>query len=181
MKTTTDFSYEPHEFAERDAIHVAVYPCIASVPLKRGERVTLVDGVAKPAEGDYGRGIGVANPFVSDDIIEAGDRFWLFLYPESVTSIRHHWTHPDIEIKDQHNESEKWLRWFASDIGLEYEDMMTIVRRWCGGGRGWVEMGDEQARSEYKKLREPFWEHVGMVTGLLRPDSQWGEPFDCSC
>lgn len=76
--------------AGRDAIHVAVAPVVAGVFLEPGQHVGLfADGTAKPTKPH----IGIVDPFLTQPV-EKGERFWLFLYPNTVTSLRHVWTHP---------------------------------------------------------------------------------------
>lgn len=77
------------EGMQRDAVHIAVVPVVADSVLKPGERVAIVDGMATPSWD----GIGVVDPFLRD-FVKNGERFWLFLNPGSITSLRHEWTHP---------------------------------------------------------------------------------------
>jgi hypothetical protein len=69
--------------ASRDAIHVAVVPCVAGQPLGRGWAVRLNqrgEAIAA-AEEDY---VGVVDPYRwgSDYSVRTGERFWLLLKPE---------------------------------------------------------------------------------------------------
>jgi hypothetical protein len=75
--------------ARRDAIHVAVAPVEAAEDLLPGQHVGLVSGLASSASAP----IGVVDPFLKAPVLK-GQRFWLFLYPNTVTSLRHVWTHP---------------------------------------------------------------------------------------
>ncbi len=77
----------------RDAIHVAVAPVTASVPLIPGQHVGLVDPASRELVGPCESNIGIVDPFLTVDV-EPGQRFWLFLYPDTVTHMRHVWTHP---------------------------------------------------------------------------------------
>ncbi len=78
----------------RDAIHIAVAPVEAAEQLRPGQHIGVrVDGRAST------RGtapIGIVDPFLKADVLE-GQRFWLFLYPYTITSLRHDWTHPAFE------------------------------------------------------------------------------------
>src|SRR5262245_29880092 len=76
--------------ARRDAVHVAVAPVLAAQVLRPGEHVGFVDG---SRVGSALNPIGVVDPFLTG-AVQPGERFWLFLYPNAVTSLRHVWTHP---------------------------------------------------------------------------------------
>lgn len=79
--------------ARRDAIHVAVAPVEAAEDLLPGQHVGLVVGKASAGVEP----IGVVDPFLTATILK-GQRFWLFLYPNTVTSLRHVWTHPAFAV-----------------------------------------------------------------------------------
>lgn len=79
----------------RDAVHVAVAPVTAAEPLRPGQRVgfTPADQTEVVGAVEPGRAVGLVDPYLTDDV-RPGQRFWLFLYPNTVTSLRHVWTHP---------------------------------------------------------------------------------------
>lgn len=61
----------------RDAIHIAVLPMLALKTMQPGEHTKH----------------GVVDPFLKEPV-QAGERYWLFLNPGSITSLRHVWQHP---------------------------------------------------------------------------------------
>ena len=74
----------------RDAVHVAVVPVEAGVALEPGQHVGLSsDGTATPTRPH----IGIVDPLLTARV-QPGQRFWLWLYPGTITSLVHHWTHP---------------------------------------------------------------------------------------
>jgi hypothetical protein len=75
--------------AGRDAIHVAIAPTTAPCELKPGQHV---DQQGNP-EGPDIEPVGIVDPYLREPV-RTGQRFWLFLYPNTVTSLRHEWTHP---------------------------------------------------------------------------------------
>lgn len=75
--------------AGRDAVHVAVAPVTAPCELQPGQHV---DPRGNP-EGSGVAPVGIVDPFLREPV-RPGQRFWLFLYPNTVTSLRHEWTHP---------------------------------------------------------------------------------------
>lgn len=101
--------------AERDCIHVAMFPAIAGNDrMHRGEEVKLVYGTENevvPADSVYGiETIGIIDPFFGiaaitgndqnyydNQTIKKGDRVWVFLFPGTATGMRHHFAHPQLD------------------------------------------------------------------------------------
>jgi hypothetical protein len=77
----------------RDAIHIAVAPVMAVERLAPGQHVGLVQEGNSEMVGPCNHNIGVVDPFLAEEV-EPGQRFWLFLYPGTITGLRHVWTHP---------------------------------------------------------------------------------------
>jgi hypothetical protein len=77
----------------RDAIHIAVAPVTASARLTPGQHVGLVREGNVDLVGVCDQPIGVVDPFLTAEV-EPGQRFWLFLYPGSISGLRHVWSHP---------------------------------------------------------------------------------------
>lgn len=88
------------EDARRDAVHIAVVPLVVSEPLDPGDHFWLnVDGNAAKSTGRRERQtIGVVDPYF-DGVVLKGDRFWGFLYPNTITNLRHVWEHPAFKAK----------------------------------------------------------------------------------
>jgi hypothetical protein len=77
----------------RDAIHIAVAPVTAANRLTPGQHVGLVEEGNLELAGPCEQNMGVVDPFLVN-MVEPGQRFWLFLYPGTITGLRHVWTHP---------------------------------------------------------------------------------------
>lgn len=90
------------EKQHRDAIHLAVEPCIAGETIPVGADIVLdqVDGetlaycTINGQRLGRGQGLGIADPFIKADFIEVGEPFWFIMYPRQVHSLRHVWEHP---------------------------------------------------------------------------------------
>lgn len=81
----------------RDAVHVAIVPVTAAQELRPGNHVVLRESDGRACFADEGKGVGIADPFLLVKRILPGERFYLCLYPNTVTSLRHQWTHPAFE------------------------------------------------------------------------------------
>ena len=81
--------------AKRDAIHIAIAPVVAAEELTPGQDIgPLADGRFGPCD----KPIGIVDPFLRESVGE-GERCFLFLYPNTITSLRHVWTHPAFVYK----------------------------------------------------------------------------------
>lgn len=79
----------------RDAIHFALAPVMARHDLMPGDDVGLFpDGSC----GYSGEHIGIVDPFLQNEVLQ-GELFWLFLYPGTITNLRHVWEHPAFKTK----------------------------------------------------------------------------------
>jgi hypothetical protein len=167
----------------RDAIHLAVVPITAVEKVFPGQHLAA-DGTPR------GELVGIVDPFLPGPV-QVGQRFWLTLYPRTITSLRHAWTHPAFpdtaaaapaSVSDK-AASEAWLRAFISSSDCpSYEIVMAEASKVADGdNRAW---SDEYLHfNEYDAHGEipgEFWDHVEVVLGrkiqATRPAY-----FSCSC
>ncbi len=78
--------------AYRDAIHVAVAPVKAGQDLKAGDSVRIDKKDQTAIVCNARDRVGVVDPFLMTTVSK-GERFWLFMTPNTVTNLRHAWTH----------------------------------------------------------------------------------------
>jgi hypothetical protein len=91
IQSTPMLGESPKEDDRRDAIHIAIVPVVAACNLNRGDHVGLFSNGT--ASWDVKEKIGIVDPFLKE-YVKKGETFWLCLYPYSITSLRHVWTHP---------------------------------------------------------------------------------------
>lgn len=171
---------------ERDAVHVAVVPVLANEELKPGQHIGFDEGgyrvTATPPE-PY-KLIGIVDPFLPSNV-KKGDRFWMVLYPNTITGLKHVWSHPAISQDGQGvgSESEKWLRDFAALVDADYHEMMYVASTHCDTKDRWG--GDylcEGGKWEGQSTPAEFWDHYERVTGKKLPEDRTGTGiFTCSC
>lgn len=144
----------------RDAIHIAVAPVVAGEELEPGTHVAF-DGDGEMVSY-LTRTIGIVDPFLRNPV-EKGQKFRLFLYPGTVTNLRHEWDHPGFKHEPSAGSvSMGWLQHFAELHQMTYNDLMAAVKEY-------VETGCEDATVEddFKEWETPneFWVHYQAVTG----------------
>ena len=117
----------------RDAVHIAVAPVTAGERLHPGETIGFNDPITSIVLGVPDcDSIGIVDPFLKN-AVEKGQQFWMYLYPGSITSLRHEWTHdafpsPDAPIRGDKAESEKWIRDFIARSDCpSYEVLMAAA------------------------------------------------------
>lgn len=166
----------------RDATHVAIYPVIAAHKLVAGRNIGFdKDGKASIRVSKF---IGIVDPFLLESV-NAGEQFWMFLYPNTITSLNHVWSHPSFDNAEQskplseEEESRLWIAEYAENHcdGLSYEDLMFAAEQYekfgdylCQGGR-----------FEGMGVSDEFWDHYEKVTGKEIKRSNRGSIFTCSC
>lgn len=110
---------------DRDAIHLAIIPAIAGECMTPGKKVMLKDGVARLSDTDA---IGIVDPFLPEALV-SGDRFWLCLFPNTVTGMRHHWSHPAFPDESiDRDAAEEWLREYARCMNTYDSDTEAFER-----------------------------------------------------
>lgn len=177
---------------QRDAVHMAVVPVVA------GES-NLVPGmhVSLDSSGQAVRHVGpdcpkwdpvgVIDPFLKVQHIQKGERIWLFLYPGSITSLRHEWAHPAFPtsglptlppepeevLETEKDRAIKFLQDIAQRCGVSYDRLISAVER-----DDYINMGENEG---YKQILEgetyqQFDKACEIVLGKTG-----SYPFSCSC
>jgi hypothetical protein len=169
--------------AKRDAIHLAVIPVIAGEEMDAGQHVTVRDGAAWATS--VGEGVGIVDPFLTTELMP-GERFWLVLYPRTIQSLRHVWSHPEFPDEptagasgpDRRAESEKWLRSFIDTADCpSYEMVMATI---ADGYETWdPDHLHFDGRDAHGEIPPEFWDHVEIVLGRSVRDRP--KYFSCSC
>ena len=169
------------EDEQRDAIHFAIAPVIAAERLSPGQHVAVVAGEAV-SNGDH---LGIVDPFLSGPVFK-GDRFWLLLYPNTITSLRHEWVHPAFELarisKDDHKaKSEAWIAAHANLLGLSADALMGDARSILSdcGDDYIIQHGSERWRDNFNPTE--FWHHYEVVTGTIVPEDKKRSFYCCTC
>jgi hypothetical protein len=128
--------------------------------------------------------------------VKHGERFWLYLYPRSITSLRHNWTHPAFPDAvagstyvnpSRKLESEQWLRNFCERHDfLNYDDFMRTVTEgsWHDDeGYNGMSIHDDYftvfGSDASGEIPPELWLHVENVLGR-RIDNK-PSFFSCSC
>ena len=100
-----NLGYEPELNARRDAVHIAVAPVVAGEGLDPGWHVYLKDGLAYGHSAREPGDIGIVDPFLPSGPDE-GQRFWIVLYPGTITGLRHLWRHEAFDSKPHQTKRE---------------------------------------------------------------------------
>lgn len=182
----------PDDVGGRDAVHVAVIAVTASEDLTPGQDIGLTGDIALNGTlsrngdqlvGVVPRPIGIVDPFLTG-LIHKGDRFWMYLYPRTITGLAHHWTHPAFDGDSTSYApprlrlaSEKWIDDWASQYGLRASIMIEKAREYKEHG-DYFSMG---GTFEGESVPDEFWDHYERVTGEMVEDADRGSFFSCSC
>ncbi len=165
--------------AYRDAIHIAVICVVAGEDLLVGQDVSVEKSIAFGRSGSGGD-IGVVDPFLELNL-DKGDQFWLFLYPNTVTSMQHHWEHPSFNPQaippsgnygDPEGVSKRFLEALCATYGVRWSDFEYAYVE----GEG-IHMGENDSANDMKDDPDFLW-HFQNVFG--KPPHEDGY-FSCAC
>jgi hypothetical protein len=135
----------------RDAIHIAVAQVEAAHHLAPGQHIGFVDAGQRKV-GMVSNPLGIVDPFLRNAVVP-GELFWMFLLPNTITGLRHQWTHQAFEDQP----ASYWLR---------YEDHK-------------VQQGSERWRDNFNPLE--FWHHYEIVTGKPVAEDFKQSFYCCTC
>jgi hypothetical protein len=171
--------------AGRDAVHSHILPVEAGENLKRAEWVKVVKGIATKSPS-YS-----ADGYIDPNLeygANKGDRVWVILKPNTVTGMRHAWSHPKFEDEPDGRperempDSEKWMRDFAEEAGLSYQACLDAAEEWLNYEEYYIQYGTESARYAMSTYgAENFWKHYEEITGKKVPGEKKEAFFSCSC
>ncbi len=169
--------------AERDAIHVALAPVVAACELDPSERVFVRNGNAYRPTPEF-PAIGIVDPFLTARV-RLGETFYIMLFQNSVTGMRHEWKHPAFSQSDVGaSDSKRKLEQIAAELDVTYSALMQDAERWldASGYDGYtIQYGSENWRSVMWDRKDEFWKHYQIVTGKPVPAEKQENFYSCSC
>jgi hypothetical protein len=165
--------------AQRDAIHIAIASVTSDEALYPGDHIALVEGTIDKVQSLRGAenevAIGIVDPFLSGRV-NPGQHFWLLLYPQTITSLRHEWTHPAFAaVVDRVAASRQWLRDKAGRMGVAYEDLIEVTTRQEYRGSFGTDLWSDTS------IEPELWTHLEIVTGISVPEQERPSSFRCAC
>lgn len=177
---------------QRDAVHIAVVPIEAGVSLEPGRPIKVVGG--KAFDALHGEHIGVVDPFLGETV-RKGEKFWLFLNPGSITSLRHVWTHPGLpeeipvdevlvrtakSILQTGEDSYQWLDRVARNNGMSYDELVNACDECLR--YGYFTFDSDTTSSNLNEIREEIFDHLEAVSGRrFDRATRDNAYFSCSC
>lgn len=84
-----------HEQALRDCIHVPLAPLVTAEEMVPGECFATDGKTAYPVADDDPKAVGIIDPFLRRKMktIPKGSTVWGWIFPGTVTGLRHQWLH----------------------------------------------------------------------------------------
>lgn len=176
------------ETSGRDAIHLATEPVIAGERLYAGQHIGfLPDGTVGTAAAEL---LGIVDPFLTAPLFP-GNRFWLVVYPRTITSLRHVWEHPSFASEptapamptDDKSVSERWLQKYADDIDETFNTLMSAADRFIATGEYFLgaEEHGYHGKFEGEGTHPDFWHHYQIYRGVVVPAEDQHSFFSCAC
>jgi hypothetical protein len=162
---------------KRDAIHIAIAPVVASHDIAPGQPIGFVRAGDSELVGIGVSPVGIADPFLKE-VVAKGERFWMFLNPNTITSLRHEWTHP--LFSDAPSEDDLFIKFFAAKCGVRVERLLDNASYYADDDSHYLHMGENE---DYKDVTSAEWDRFWAIfeqrEGKAPKDK--GSFFSCSC
>lgn len=172
---------------ERDAIHLAVEPAVAGMPLEAGENIIRNDEDGKWYRCPFNARLAIVDPFLRD-VVPPDGRFLAVVPPREITSLRHVWSHPKfpdaIPVAPAYapGTSEAWMMtWARRHVSEDYygdEGRVSDEKAYAFA----LKAGEEHYIGPYEDARDyiddEWWNHWEAITGKR---GNRGAYFSCGC
>jgi len=161
----------------RDAIHIAVAPVKASMHLLPGDHIGFVADDSELVGRNATNLLGIVDPFIKVGI-KKGQRFFMYLYPNTITSLHHVWEHPAFSQARFPNPfySKMWMHNYAKQYGFTGERMVRAATDYLDHGNRFSDGGTFEGES----VPDEFWTHYERITGRIVTNDR-DNFFSCSC
>lgn len=156
----------------RDAVHVAVFQVVAPTILYPGKLVNAEGSPRAPF-------VGIVDPYLKGPVL-AGQRCWVMLYPGTITSLRHEWTHWAFSAvpKNAKKEAMKYMRRLAAEGEVSLEELLSPDLP----GSEQICFQSSSVSEELNSNPSEFWEHYEALTDrAVSPKEKQNTFFRCSC
>ena len=182
---------------ERDAIHIATAAVYATEDLKPGDHVGFVNKEKDQMGKSELAPLGIVDPFLPQPV-KKGERFWVFLYPGTIQSLRHAWSHPSFDVRQklirafEETPAKRRMMAFVEELNRDagdddgyggtfktvtFEELIDRATAHVNTGAYWSDGG----RFESQGIYTDFWDDFTELTGLEVPEGERYAFFSCSC
>lgn len=183
----------PDDAGGRDAVHVAVFSAYAAETVFPSQPIGIT-GITRAQDHEVAAAnvplIAIVDPFLAM-AVQAGQRFWAYLLPRTITGLSHQWQHPAFgagaekvyATPSSKLASEQWLRDFCSRSDCpSYEKTLSLAAERADGlddpwDGEYLHVSGYDAHGE---IPPEFWNHVENVIGRPIKGTR-AKYFSCGC
>lgn len=184
-KTTPTIGNKLKGDEPKDAIHFALACVKANNDVVPGEHVkydkatnTILSCGLITVEA-----IGIVDPFLKETV-KKGEYCWLFLYPQTITNLRHQWSHPafdntlvEVNKEKERKEAESWLRLYILRYEGDYDEVIQAIQNKDIAG-----FGRDIDYEHFRDNKSEFWQKVEVVLDRKLSDEHKEKViFRCGC
>ena len=174
------------EEVERDAIHIALVPVRATETLRPGQHIGLQPGSELFVGKGFKPHIGIVDPFLKKSV-KKDDIFYMCLYQNTVTGMRHHWLHPSfseapkaeaIKTKSEEELLKEEFTAIAECADMSYHKLYHACYHYHNTG-DYTHNGSDES---YRNLdMDRAWEIYSILSDQKDARDNGTIPFSCSC